>query len=149
MLLMIHVDHPGRTFHRSASNAICHGSLPVYISRSSTSSSEVPAIPPLARQSTLSPSFRSRVTSGEEHQPGVLPQNSRSDTRSSPSQPCDAEQETRLDVPFKPQGTFHPREVPRSSRSPQPTERAISSMASISTLVNTTHPTIPFFGRAS
>jgi len=71
-----------RRWHRSALNSVCHGSLPVYISRTpSPSYSDVPIIPSLPRLSTLAPTFGSRVSS-MLYQPEVIPPVPVLDTRS-------------------------------------------------------------------
>ena len=104
-----HADDNDRTWHRSTSNAICHGSLPVYISRSSSSSyGESPAIPPLVRQSTLAPTFSTRVSSVPHQQPEILPHVP--DTRSELSQPRETVQ---------PNEPSEPRETSSSSELPQ------------------------------
>ncbi|KAF9651327.1 STE3-domain-containing protein [Thelephora ganbajun] len=105
-----------RVWHRSTLNAICHGSLPVYISRSSSSSSygEAPAIPSLVRQSTLAPTFSSRVSSVQFHQPEVSLHTSERDARSNLSQPYET---IRPNEPSELQETSQPSELPQLGES--------------------------------
>jgi hypothetical protein len=145
-----HADDHYRILHRPTSTAVCHGSLPVYISRSSTSShSEAPVISPLVRQSTLAPTFSSQAPSVKYQQSEIYSTTSEPDTRSSSSQPCETETETiRPNAPSERQETSKPYELPRSSRSSQQTQRILNSTASVLTLADSTYPASSF-GRGS
>jgi hypothetical protein len=142
-----HINVHDRVRHRSISNVLCHGSLPVYIPRSSSSYSEAPAIPSLVRQSTLAPTFGSRVTSVEHQQPEVPPQISGRDTQSSLSQPCDSET-IRPNAPSETEETLRPCNPLQPSRSSQQTERVRNPTASTLTLTDSTY-LVSSFGEAS
>jgi hypothetical protein len=137
-----HVDNHGRAWHRSASDAACHGSLPVYISRAS---SEPPIIPPLIRQSTLAPTLSPQPSSVQSYRPEVLPHTSRLDIRSKPPQAGDR---MRPSEPSEPQETSQSNESPQSSRPPHKSKPALSSAASMLTLADSIYPA-PSLGGAS
>jgi hypothetical protein len=144
-IALILTDHDSAP-HRSISNVICHGSLPVYISQSSISlHSEAPAIPSLVRQSTLAPTFCSRASPVEHQQPEPLPQTSERDTRSSLSQPCDSET-IRPKAASEPKETSQPYDASEPSRSSQQTERVPASMLA---LAGCTCPPSSFEGASS
>ena len=147
-LITEYINGNDRVQNRSISNAICHGSLPVYISRSSSSSySEAPVIPPLVRLSTLAPTFGSQATSVGHQQPDILPQTSDRDARSFLSQTCDGET-IRPNVPSEPKEALQPCDSLQLSRSSQQTERVVNPTASVLTLADSTYPPSSF-GRAS
>lgn len=134
------IDDRDRAQRRSFSNAVCHGSLPVYISQTSISSyGEAPAIPPLVRQSTLAPTLGSRVSSAEHRQPEALPQASERGTQSSFSQLFDSET-IRPNAPPQPEKNPQPCDPSQSSRSSQQTERVRDPAASMVTLGDSTYP---------
>jgi len=121
-----------RTWHRSTSNAICHGSLPVYLSRTSSSSyGETPAIPSLARQSTLAPTFISRVSPVPYQPPKPSHHVPEPDTRSKLSQSCKS---------IGPSEPSEPSELPRSSRLSQQGEPVTGPAASMLTLADSISP---------
>lgn len=133
--------------HRSISNVICHGTLPVYITRSTNSSesySVAPEIPPLVRHSPLAPTLSSQV-SPEEHQ---QPESSERDTRSSISQTCDGETIRPNIAASEAKKTSSPCDPLQSNRSSQQAERVQTSAGSILTLAGSTcHASS--FGRSS
>ena len=130
-----------RTWHRSTSNGVCHGSLPVYVSRTSNSShGETPAIPSLVRQSTLAPTFTSRVSPVPYQQPKMLPHVPKPDTRSKLSQSCES---------IRPSEPFEPSELPQPSWSSQQSERAPDPAESMLTLADSISPPSSVGGASS
>jgi len=126
--------------HRSISNTVSHGSLPVYISRTpSPPHSGAPVIPPLVRQSPLAPTLCSRASAVEDQRSETLPKTSERDTRSSLSQLCDNET-------IRPHAHSEPEEAPQHcdplepSRSSEQTERVPNSAVSTVTLADSTYP---------
>lgn len=122
----IHIDNHDRKWHQEVSNAAPHGSLPVYISRTSSSSyGETFAIPPLILQPTAANSRGSFVL----HQPsGVTPhipepKISRSWESIRPDEPVES-QETSQPVP------------PLPSRSLQRGEPRLNPVVSIPVLAD-------------
>lgn len=135
-------DSHDRAWHRSASNTVCHGSLPVYITRAS---SEAPIIPSIIRQSTLAPTFSSRPPSVHSYRPEVLPHPSKLDIRSRPSQAGDT---MRLSEPSEPQETFQSNELPQLSQFLHQSKPVLSPTASMLTLADSIYPA-PSLGGAS
>ena len=126
-----------RTWHRSTSNAVCHGSLPVYVSRTSSSFyGETPTIPPLARQSTLAPTFISGGSPVLHPQPKTLPHVPEQGTQSKLPQSRESFQ------------TSEPSELPQSSRLSQQSAPFPDSVAFVMTLADSISPTSSV-GRAS
>jgi len=130
-----------RTWHGSTSNAVCHGSLPVYFSRTSSSSyAETPTIPPLVRQSTFTPTFISQLSPMSHQQPRVLPHVLEPDTRPKLSQPYEN---------IRPNEPSEPSELPQSSRSSQQSEPVPSPAASVLTLTDNISPVSSVGGASS
>jgi len=131
-----------RAWNRSISNADCHGSLPVYISRAS---SEPPTIPPLIRQSTLAPTLGSRLSSAQSFRPEVLLRTSQFDIR---SKPLPADDTVRPSEHSGPQETSQSNEPHQPNPSPHQNNPVPSPAASMLTLADSTY-LAPSLGGAS
>jgi len=124
--------HHDRIWNRPTSSTVCHGSLPVYISRTSSSShGEAPAIPSLARQSTLALTFNSQVSSVQRS--AVFRHTPESDTR---SKPCETSQHNESS---EPQETSEPGGPPQLSRPPQKSEHVLNPATSMLSLADSAY----------
>lgn len=127
-----HIDNNGRAWHRSAQDAASHGSLPVYFSRA-----ETPVIPSIIRQSTLAPTFISRVSSGQLYQHEALFPMPEFDIHSKIAQVGETIQPIEH---TEPEETPQPNQHPQPSLSLHQSEPILTPTTSMLTLADVIYP---------